>query len=177
MVLLMIKQRAIQPSVILRHVSQLFLVAALGLGLGLSEWNLMDFVSWNAPWMLNWVFPVLGLGWVYSIFIYSGLLIISAKYAFGVTLKIQKLITALTLWLFTTLGGIGFFYMGGMDYMTWEKIVSGSAYLAAIYNFGLILLPLFLLWVVNQFWKKVMRTHGGDSGTALDASNSGYKVD
>src|SRR5574341_1666129 len=77
------------------------------------------------------------LGWVVCIVWYGVALLSPSLRRLGIEPTLQGLIFVLTWWLFTVLGGVAFFLLNGMDYMTLSGVVLLSAGSGTAYNFVL----------------------------------------
>ena len=130
-----------RPSI--HEIAWLLLTVAVGVTLGYVQ----DPVTQYLNSFLNMPLVLLGLGWCW----------ISSVTAYGVALKIpwfrplggkptcRGLTTLLLFWLAAVSGGVGYFLRNGMDYQTLWGAIGLSAFIAAGYNFGLVLLPLWII--------------------------------
>lgn len=125
----------------LANILALTLTAFVGILLGLQMWDRLSNL-FHPYWVI-----LCAVGWLITV----STCVWKARHATSDDKAKQQTFLAFvgTLWFFSTLGAMGTFYQG-LDYMTPQAIILGSAYLAAIYNFMLVLLPLFVLSVVGR---------------------------
>ena len=136
--------------VVLFSIFRLFLIATIGVGLGLTAWRLISDIGWNGdtvwiPNLVGPVFPILTLAWVGSMIVYGTLLVRPSTRSLG----LNGLITTLTFWLVTTLIVVGVYYSFGTAYSPpFIDVVGRAAYFAAGLSFGFILTPLLIIRVL-----------------------------
>jgi hypothetical protein len=140
---------------ILPCIFRVLLTAALGVGLGLSIWQLMGSFSWNRDTasianLIGSLLPLLALAWAGSIIAFCAL----ARGASTRSLGVKWLVTTLTLWVCTTLIVVGVLHSYGTAFpygtrvptvMDIINLVSGAAYLASALSLGFIIAPLLIL--------------------------------
>ncbi len=64
---------------------------------------------------------------------------------FGIRPTLEGFLFLLSWWLSTIAGGIAFFLINGMDYMTIPDVIRYSAWAGTAYNFVLVVLPLLVI--------------------------------
>ena len=134
--------RIVKRQLLSKYIVYTLGVMIFGFGLGLLAW---DTISVYIPLDLRLLGPIFLTGWFGTIMGYGLLLTVPAFRPFGVQPRVTGLVLILVLWIFTTLGATATFWVSP-DYMSVSQIVFGSAYLAAVYNFGLIFLPLLVVY-------------------------------
>lgn len=121
--------------------------AILGWALGYAQDNLTQRIPESA-------FPLLVVG-VVGWFAYVLWHLIALKVP---SLRLQSLdVTRFTLaavvifWLATIIGGVSFFLINGMDYMTLWLVLAMSTFTGTAYNFAIVVLPLLLIRLIALF--------------------------
>jgi hypothetical protein len=120
-----------------------------GVGLGYFQDDLTQRLVFNGGPFAPALYIGTALGWIALMIWYGLALRLPALHRFGLRPTSYGLLFLLCWWLATVAGGVAFFLINGMDYMTMSNVVFLATWLGSAYSFVLVALPLLAISAVR----------------------------